>query len=67
MDTFKVNLFAPMFLTLSIFAQMKERRIAMIPMKRMGTPGEVADDVYYLGSGKNRFITNEIVTISGGE
>jgi 3-oxoacyl-[acyl-carrier protein] reductase len=56
-----------MFLTLSIFAQMKERRIAMIPMKRMGTPGEVADDVYYLGSGKNRFITNEIVTISGGE
>ena len=43
------------------------KRIAMIPLKRMGTPAEVAEMVYFIGSEKNTFIANEIVTISGGE
>lgn len=42
-------------------------RIALIPMKKMGTPKDIADIVYYLGSDKNNFITSEIITISGGE
>jgi NAD(P)-dependent dehydrogenase (short-subunit alcohol dehydrogenase family) len=44
-----------------------EKRIAMIPLKRMGTPKDVADMVYYLGSDENKFITNETIAISGGE
>ncbi|MFA5148725.1 MAG: SDR family oxidoreductase [Candidatus Omnitrophota bacterium] len=43
------------------------KRIEMIPVKRMGSPGEVAEIVYYLGSDKNGFITNETVSIAGGE
>ena len=43
------------------------KRIAMIPLNRMGTPTEVAEMAYFLGSEKNTFITNEIITISGGE
>ena len=43
------------------------KRIAMIPMRRMGTPEDVADMVYYLGSDMNRFITNETIAVSGGE
>lgn len=43
------------------------KRIEIIPMKRMGTSEDVSDMVYYLGSDKNKFITNEIMTIAGGE
>jgi len=43
------------------------KRIGLIPMKRMGRPEEVAELVYYLGSPRNSFITNEIIAISGGE
>lgn len=43
------------------------KRIGMIPAKRMGIPKDIADMVYYLGSEKNNFITNEVITIAGGE
>ncbi|MDD5437464.1 MAG: SDR family NAD(P)-dependent oxidoreductase, partial [Candidatus Omnitrophica bacterium] len=43
------------------------KRIAMVPLKKMGTPADIAEMVYYLGSNTNNFITNEIVTVSGGE
>lgn len=43
------------------------RRIQMIPLRRIGAPAEVADLVYYLGSERNTFITNETIAVSGGE
>lgn len=43
------------------------KRIDMIPVKRMGIPKDVADMVYYLGSDVNTFITNEVITVAGGE
>lgn len=43
------------------------KRISTIPMKKTGMPEDVADLVFYLGSNKNNYITNEIVTIAGGE
>lgn len=43
------------------------RRIAMIPVKRMGTAEEVADMIVYLGSEKNTFMTGEIFAVAGGE
>lgn len=49
------------------FPKNMKKRIAMIPVKRMGTPEDIADIVYYLGSEKNRFITNEVITVAGGE
>lgn len=42
------------------------KRIDMIPLKRMANPSEIADLVYYLCA-ENTFITNEIITIAGGE
>jgi NAD(P)-dependent dehydrogenase (short-subunit alcohol dehydrogenase family) len=39
----------------------------MIPLKKMGSTENVADIIYYLGSDENQYITNEIITIAGGE
>ncbi len=44
-----------------------KKRIAMIPLKRIGTPEDVAHLTYFLGSEMNSYITNEIVTVAGGE
>jgi len=49
------------------FPKDMKRRITMIPLKKIGTPKDVADMVYYLGSQKNDFITSETITIAGGE
>lgn len=49
------------------FPKDMKKRVNMIPIKKMGIPKDVADMVYYLGSEKNNFITNEIITVSGGE
>ena len=44
-----------------------KKRTEMIPLGKMGQVDDVADMVYYLGSDENAFITNEIITIAGGE
>ena len=49
------------------FPKDMKKRIAMIPVKKLGTPQDVADAAYYLGSDVNSFITNEILTVAGGE
>lgn len=49
------------------FPKDMKKRIAMIPMKRMGRPEDIAEMAYYFGSGKNSFITNQTITIAGGE
>lgn len=38
-----------------------------IPMKRMGSPEEVADLVYFLISKKSSYINGEIISINGGK
>jgi len=43
------------------------KRIAMIPLKRMGRPEELAEVVFYLGCDRNSFITNEVIAVAGGE
>jgi 3-oxoacyl-[acyl-carrier protein] reductase len=49
------------------FKKDMEKRISLIPMKKIGSPKEIAQMTYYLGSEENNFITNETITISGGE
>jgi len=49
------------------FPKDMDKRIAMIPAKKMGTSLDIAEIVYYLGSEKNNYITNEIITVAGGE
>lgn len=43
------------------------KRIQLIPLKRMGKPEEIARMIFYLASDQNEFITNEIITVAGGE
>jgi 3-oxoacyl-[acyl-carrier protein] reductase len=43
------------------------QRINMIPVKRIGSPGEIADMVAYLLSDSGNFITGQTITIAGGE
>ena len=40
---------------------------AAIPLKRGGTPEEVADAIAFLGSDKARFITGQIIRVNGGK
>lgn len=43
------------------------KRIKLIPMKRMASPKEIAQFIFFLGSSKNSYISNQILSISGGE
>jgi 3-oxoacyl-[acyl-carrier protein] reductase len=37
-----------------------------IPINRLGTPEEVADLVFYLGSEQNTYITGQTLIVDGG-
>lgn len=44
-----------------------KKRMAMVPLKRLGSPDEVAAMVGHLVSKNGDFITGEIITIAGGD
>lgn len=44
-----------------------DERVALIPMKRMAEPSEIAEGVWFLGSGDNSYIAGQVISISGGE
>ena len=43
------------------------KRVKLIPIQRMASPEEIAKVIFFLGSNDNTFISNEIISISGGE
>ena len=43
------------------------RRVEMIPVKRMASPDEIADIIFWHGSDQNTFITGQVISASGGE
>ena len=44
-----------------------KKRAKLIPLKRFATTGEIAEFVYFLGSDLNTYISNQVLSISGGE
>jgi 3alpha(or 20beta)-hydroxysteroid dehydrogenase len=46
--------------------EQNERRLQLVPMKRMGTPEEVAKLVLFLLSDESSYITGAEITIDGG-
>ena len=44
-----------------------KKRIQLVPLKKIADPKEIANYIYFLISNDNQFITDEILTISGGE
>ena len=42
-------------------------RQKLIPMGRAASPEEIANHLIWLNSSENTFITNQVISISGGE
>ena len=44
-----------------------KKRVKLIPINRMATPEEMANYLFFLGSEKNSYMTNQTVSSTGGE
>ena len=64
------NAIAPGFIetemTESLSEKIKEQAISAIPMKKMGSPEDVANLSVFLASDLSRYITGEVIKIDGG-
>jgi 3-oxoacyl-[acyl-carrier protein] reductase len=65
-----VNAVAPGFIqtsmTESLDEKIRERLLAAIPLKRMGTPDEIAHAVRFLASDQAGYITGQVLGVNGG-
>jgi NAD(P)-dependent dehydrogenase (short-subunit alcohol dehydrogenase family) len=48
-------------------AERKAGLVAGVPLKRAGTPAEIADAISFLASDKASFITGQIISVNGGK
>jgi 3-oxoacyl-[acyl-carrier protein] reductase len=53
-------------LTQGLPEQTREMFLANIPLKRMGTPEDVANTCVFLGSDKSTYITGQVISVCGG-
>ena len=53
-------------MTANIPAEMKEKYLKMIPAKKMGTPDDIAETIYFLLSEKATYINGTNVHVNGG-
>lgn len=62
-----VNAVAPGFIKTDMTAGLDEKELkAIIPMKRFGTPEEVAEIAGFLASEKSSYITGQVISVNGG-
>ncbi len=65
-----VNCVSPGFIATDFIDDLPPEQLAtykkMVPMRRFGTPEEVADAVLFLASGKAAYITGTVLEINGG-
>ncbi len=65
-----VNAVAPGFIETNMTAKLDERQrevlMANIPMKRLGTPEDVAKVVGFLSSDQAAYITGQVIAVDGG-
>jgi 3-oxoacyl-[acyl-carrier protein] reductase len=65
-----VNAVAPGFIgtdmTHELSAELKQKMIDLTPLKRMGTPDEIAAAVKFLASDEAAFITGHVLDVNGG-
>jgi len=53
-------------MTAGLSDEVKEKFLAAVPLRRAGTPSEVADAVCFLASDMARYITGQVINIDGG-
>ena len=58
---------APGFIDTDMTSELpKDELVKLVPMRRFGTPEEVADAVAFLASDKASYITGNVISINGG-
>jgi len=66
----RVNAVAPGFIdtdmTMELGQKLREKLLAMIPLRRFGTPDEVAQAVVFLVSDESQYITGQVMQLDGG-
>nr|WKF55626.1 3-oxoacyl-[acyl-carrier-protein] reductase FabG [Paraburkholderia busanensis] len=68
----RVNAVAPgpvetaMLNRLTVNADRKAGMLATVPLKRAGTPEEIAEAIVFVASGKASFMTGEVLRVNGG-
>ena len=65
-----VNCVSPGFIETDFIADLPEEQkkayLAMVPVKRFGTPGDVAGPVLFLASRESAYITGAVLEVTGG-
>lgn len=66
----RTNVIAPGFIETEMTAELDEKTLekwrSAIPLKRGGTPEDVADTCVFLGSDMSSYITGEVINVNGG-
>ena len=66
----RANAVAPGFIdtqmTQALPQQAKDMALQLIPLKRMGVPGDVAATVAFLASDRAAYITGQVISVDGG-
>ena len=53
-------------MTDALSEDIRDRMMGNIPMKRFGTPADVADVVMFLAGDSSAYMTGQVLTVSGG-
>jgi 3-oxoacyl-[acyl-carrier protein] reductase len=66
----RVNAIAPGFITTdmtgAMTAEAKEKTLALIPLKRMGTAEDIANTALFLAGDESVYITGQVIPVDGG-
>ena len=63
----RVNAIAPGEIETAILSPGTEKLVEQIPLRRLGTPEEVARTIYYLCSAESAYVTGVEIEINGGQ
>jgi NAD(P)-dependent dehydrogenase (short-subunit alcohol dehydrogenase family) len=63
----RVNAIAPGEIDTAILSPGTEKIVEQIPLRRLGTPAEVAKAIYYLCTEQSSYVTGSELTINGGQ